>query len=99
MFIAVDTWSTAVGTCLLAHGLLSQSGMQTISIEHLHLIVGGADQAPTSTIAPQTPAQPTSGLSDAELESRFLEKEEFTRWEKRHPFSAMICQGDRSCMR
>jgi hypothetical protein len=62
----------------------------TLSIESLQLVTGGQQAAPTPTRP-----EPT----DAELEERMREKESLREWEKRHPFSAMWCQGDRECLR
>lgn len=36
---------------------------------------------------------------EVDLEEKFQEHEQFRAWEKRHPFQAMLCQGDMSCMR
>jgi len=34
---------------------------------------------------------------EMEDERKMLEKEAFRDWERSHPFSAMLCQGDRKC--
>ena len=38
-------------------------------------------------------------LEEMRDEERMRENERFREWERSHPFSAMMCQGDRSCMR
>lgn len=66
--------------------------MTTIAISDLHLITGGqaASPAPTADTRPIT-------REELDQEEKFREHEEFRAWEKQHPFSALICQGDRDC--
>ena len=74
--------------------------LDPVSIIELRAVTGGQ----------QAQAQPKPTESDDErvrrivreerdFDERMREKEEFRAWEKRHPFQALPCQGDRDCMR
>lgn len=67
----------------------------TLSIESLLLVTGGQQTTP----APAPSPTPRRERTDAELEARMNEKEAQRAWEKTHPFSAMLCQGDPDCLR
>jgi hypothetical protein len=74
--------------------------MQAFNSIELDHVTGGAD-APAAPPAAPDPIE--QARQAAREEFRMLEKEretdQFRAWEKRHPFSAFACQGDRSCMR
>jgi hypothetical protein len=74
--------------------------MHAINAIDLHHVTGGADAPAAPPAAPDPIAQARQAARE---EFYSLEKErehdQFRAWEKRHPFSAFACQGDRSCMR
>jgi hypothetical protein len=67
--------------------------MTTIAIDQLVLVTGGQQAT-----APQAPDTRQIVRDEIAEEERFQDKERFRAWEKSHPFSALMCQGDRSCM-
>jgi hypothetical protein len=70
------------------------------TIDTLHSICGGQQAA--QPVSPQPSVEDrarAAAREEFDLEERSRENDEFREWEKRHPFGALICQGDRSCMR
>ena len=64
--------------------------MESIEISQLSFVVGGQQaEAP----APDA----SSSRSERDDDDRERETERFRKWERRHPFQAMLCQGDRDC--
>ena len=69
--------------------------MTIIAITDLHRICGGQQAAPAAPTADDRARQITR--EELDLDEKEREHEEFRAWEKQHPFSAMLCQGDRDC--
>ena len=65
-----------------------------LSIESLLLVAGGADQPASSPTPPARREQ-----DDARADAREKDHDAQIAWERRHPFSAMLCQGDPDCLR
>ena len=68
-----------------------------IDTYELHTIVGGEQPAAAAPSIEERARQIAREEIEAEYEMR--EKEEHRAWERRHPFSALLCQGDRECWR
>ena len=68
------------------------------TIDTLHLVHGGQQAAAAQPQPSVEDLARKAAREEIDLETKMREKEEFRAWEKQHPFGALICQGDRSCM-
>ena len=82
---------------------------QTLELNVLETIVGGQVANAAGAAAAPLGAAPGAGSEDdrvrriareeIDFDEKLREKEEFRAFEKRHPFQAMLCGGDRDCLR
>ncbi len=70
--------------------------IETITPEHLDTVAGGQQAAPQPQPSVEERAREIA-REEIDLEMRSRDHEQFREWEKRHPFSAMVCQGDQDC--
>jgi hypothetical protein len=67
--------------------------MTILDLRQLSLITGG------QAAAPQAPSVDDRAREAVREELDMRERDDLRDFERKHPFTSMLCQGDRNCLR